>query len=182
MLQILICLISLYKMEGIKSRTALGGWKYHLIFGVTSVTDTYYTMRYNITLSKGSLVAHDLGLYFSYPVKDRIMSDKTVFINDLIGLVDSLPPDSILSRTVYEDKDQKVILFGFQPEQELSEHTASVPAVLHFLKGEADLTLGGDQQLALEGSWARIPANLPHSIKARSETFMLLTLNTSHRK
>jgi quercetin dioxygenase-like cupin family protein len=110
------------------------------------------------------------------------MDEKTVFIEDLKGLVKSLPPDSILSRSLYEDEHQKIILFGFQPGQELSEHTASVPAVLHFLQGEADLTLGKDQQLAREGSWARIPANLPHSIKARSETLMLLTLNNSQKE
>jgi quercetin dioxygenase-like cupin family protein len=109
------------------------------------------------------------------------MDDHTVFIEDLTGLVKVLPPDSILSRSVYEDKHQKIILFGFQPGQELSEHTAAVPAVLHFLKGEADLTLGEDQYLAKQGSWARIPANLPHSIKARSETLMLLTLNSSQK-
>ena len=35
-----------------------------------------------------------------------------------------------------------MISFGFAPGQELSEDTSAKPAILHFLKGEAQLTLG----------------------------------------
>ena len=48
------------------------------------------------------------------------------------------PPDKgILSRTLFSDDRLKVVLFGFAQGEELSEHTASMPAVLHFLQGEA---------------------------------------------
>ena len=69
------------------------------------------------------------------------MTDKMVFIEQLEDLIDSFPPDSILSRTIYQDDSLKTILFGFQPGQELSEHTASVPAILQFIKGEAQVIL-----------------------------------------
>lgn len=104
------------------------------------------------------------------------MSDKAVFIAQLADLIDSFPPDSILSRTVYQDDSLKTILFAFQPGQELSEHTAAVPAILQFIKGQARLELGQDQHTAGEGTWVRIPARLPHSIQAETETLMLLTL------
>ena len=104
------------------------------------------------------------------------MSDDLVYIEKLENLIDSFPPDSILSRMVYQDESIKTILFGFQPGQELSEHTASVPAILQFIKGKAEVVLGEEQQTAQEGTWVRIPANLPHSINAKTETLMLLTL------
>ena len=104
------------------------------------------------------------------------MSEDFVFIGNLEDLIDDFPPDSILSRTVFQDKSHKTILFGFQPGQELSEHTAAVPAILHFLTGEADVILGDSQHLAQKSSWVHSPANLPHSIYAKSETYMLLTL------
>ena len=45
------------------------------------------------------------------------------------------PPDKgILSRTLFNDDRLKVVLFGFAQAEELSEHTASMPAVLHFLR------------------------------------------------
>ena len=87
------------------------------------------------------------------------MSQDTVYIEQLEDLIDSFPPDSILSRTVYQDETIKVILFGFHPEQELSEHTAAVPALLHIIKGEAKMILGTDD-----------------SIHAKTLTYMLLYL------
>lgn len=104
------------------------------------------------------------------------MDDNPVFFQDLGSLLQTLPPDSILSRTIFQDKTIKTVLFGFQAGQELSEHTASVPAVLHFLQGEAQVILGEDQYQAQAGSWVHIPANISHSIRASQETLMLLTL------
>ncbi len=106
------------------------------------------------------------------------MSEETLYIEDLEGLIDVFPPDSILSRTVYQDESLKTILFGFQPGQELSEHTASVPAILHFIKGQAEVVLGDEHQIARRGTWIHLPANLSHSILAQDNTLMLLTLIT----
>jgi quercetin dioxygenase-like cupin family protein len=104
------------------------------------------------------------------------MTDNPLFIERLEDLIKAFPPDSILSRTIYQDDTIKTILFGFQPGQELSQHTASVPAILQFVKGEAKVILGEENQTAQVGTWIRIPANLPHSIHAETETLMLLTL------
>jgi quercetin dioxygenase-like cupin family protein len=87
------------------------------------------------------------------------------------------PPDKgILSRTLFNDDRLKVILFGFGQGEELSEHTASMPAVLHFLQGESKLTLGDDTCEAKAGSWVHMPAGLRHSIKALTPVLMLLLL------
>ncbi len=104
------------------------------------------------------------------------MTGSFTYIKDLESLIDTFPPDSILSRNIYQDESVKTILFGFKPGQELSEHTASVPAVLHFLSGKASLVLGEEAQSAQGGTWIHLPANLPHSIRAETETLMLLTL------
>jgi quercetin dioxygenase-like cupin family protein len=105
------------------------------------------------------------------------MKDQFSYIEDLTSLIDAFPPDSILSRNLYQDDTLKVILFGFQPGQELSEHTAAVPATLHFIRGKAAVTLGKEKQSAQEGTWIHLPAHLSHSIKAETETLMLLTLH-----
>ena len=87
------------------------------------------------------------------------------------------PPDKgILSRTLYNDDRLKAVLFGFGQGEELSEHTASMPAVLHFLQGEAKLTLGDDMLEARPGTWVHMPAGLKHSIKAKTPVVMLLLL------
>jgi quercetin dioxygenase-like cupin family protein len=91
-------------------------------------------------------------------------------------MVSDVPQDSILSRTVYDGEDVRAVLFRFAEGQELSEHTASMPAILHFLSGTASLTLGGEPAEAQPGSWVRMPAGMPHSVHATSPLTMLLLL------
>ncbi len=98
------------------------------------------------------------------------------YFGDLSDQLPDIPADSIISKTIYAGDDVKAILFGFAVGQELSEHTASVPAILHFLHGEADLTLGGDAMQAKPGTWVHMPAKLPHSIVARTPVVMLLLM------
>ena len=98
-------------------------------------------------------------------------------VDDLLDLIPEIPADTIISREVYGDDDLKVILFGFAVGQELSEHTAARPAVLHFLTGEALLTLGEDSLTARPGTWVHMPAHLPHSIMAQTQVIMLLLMH-----
>jgi quercetin dioxygenase-like cupin family protein len=86
------------------------------------------------------------------------------------------PADGTLSRTIYQDERLKVVLFGFSAGQELSEHTASTPAIMHFLKGDAQVTLGKDTVSAKAGTWVHMPPNLKHSIHANTPASMLLLL------
>jgi quercetin dioxygenase-like cupin family protein len=87
------------------------------------------------------------------------------------------PPDKgILSRTLSSDDRLQAVLFGFAQGEELSEHTASMPAVLHFLQGEAKLTLGDDTVEVRPGIWVHMPTGLRHSIRAKTPVVMLLLL------
>jgi len=103
------------------------------------------------------------------------MNAPYTLLADLAHQVET-PADGTLSRTIYQDERLKVVLFSFSAGQELSEHTASTPAVMHFLSGESEVTLGGDTVAAGAGSWVHMPAQLPHSIRAQSPVVMLLTL------
>jgi quercetin dioxygenase-like cupin family protein len=86
------------------------------------------------------------------------------------------PQDGILSRTIYQDDRVKAVLFGFAAGHELSEHTASKPAMLLFVKGEARVGLGDDVREARAGTWIHMPTNLKHSIEATTPVVMLLLL------
>jgi quercetin dioxygenase-like cupin family protein len=86
------------------------------------------------------------------------------------------PADGTLSRTLYVDDRLKVVLFGFAAGQELSEHTAATPAIMHFLRGDAEVTLGTAHIRAQSGSWIHMTPQLPHSIRTQSPTVMLLLL------
>ena len=111
------------------------------------------------------------------------MSETDLFtaVQDLGALVAEAPQDSIVSRTVLKDDDARVILFAFAPGEKLSEHTSSYPAILHFLEGEAALTLGEEAMAAQPGTWVHMAANLPHSVEAQTEVRMLLTMLTNNQ-
>jgi quercetin dioxygenase-like cupin family protein len=87
-----------------------------------------------------------------------------------------IPEDGILTRQVYDDESLRVVLFTFSKNQRLSEHTASSPALLHFLSGEATLTLGKESFEVRAGAWVRMDPGLAHSVLTKSPVTMLLIL------
>lgn len=104
------------------------------------------------------------------------MNKTHTYFENLAFLIPDIPTDSIISRTIFQDEQLKVVLFGFAQGQELSEHTASQPALLLFISGEADLTLGEERLKAIPGTFVHMTAKLPHSVQARTPVVMLLLL------
>jgi quercetin dioxygenase-like cupin family protein len=103
------------------------------------------------------------------------MKPDYTFIADLVQSQE-MPSDGILTRTVFADDSVKAVLFTFSQGQELSEHTATMPAILHFIQGEATLTLGSDALEARPGTWVHMPALTKHSIRTKTPVVMLLLL------
>jgi quercetin dioxygenase-like cupin family protein len=97
-------------------------------------------------------------------------------IHDLRALIDGIPPDSIVSRTVHDDARMKVTLFGFASGQELSDHTSARSAIIEILSGQVVLGLGDARFDLGPGAWAAMEPNLRHSVRAQREVVMLLTL------
>lgn len=98
----------------------------------------------------------------------------TTFV-DLAAEV-QIPDDGTLSRVLYRDDRLRVVVFAFDAGQELTEHTAAVPAVIQVVAGRLELTLGGETIPAGPGSWTHMPAHLPHSVIALEPSVMLLTM------
>ena len=100
-----------------------------------------------------------------------------VAIENLLNELE-IPKDGTLSRTLHRDDRVKIVLFGFAGGQELSQHTASVPAIIEILSGEARVTLDGEEKELSRGSWVFMEANLLHAVYAKSDVVMLLTMLT----
>ncbi len=104
------------------------------------------------------------------------MNKNYAYFIDLCEEIGEIPTNGIISRTLHSDDKLKAILFGIDKGQELSEHTSTMPAIIHILKGEARLTLGDDPKEAKAGSWVHMPPQLKHSIYAKTPLVMLLIL------
>jgi len=103
------------------------------------------------------------------------MSEPALFFADIAVLAPNVPR-GIHSQTLYDGPDLRLVLFAFAPDEELSEHTAARPAVVHVLDGEGDAVVGGDAHPIASGTWFRMPAGMPHSIRARTPLRVALYL------
>lgn len=103
------------------------------------------------------------------------MGNAYTFVADLVSEV-TIPENGILSRTLHHDDRVKVLVFGFAPGQELSAHTAPMPALLYFAQGEATLTLDGDTRRARPGTLVQLAPMVEHGIRAATPVVMLLVL------
>jgi quercetin dioxygenase-like cupin family protein len=103
------------------------------------------------------------------------MTETAVFFADLAAEAPPVPR-GIHSQTLYDGPDLRLVLFAFAPGEELSEHTAARPAVVHVLDGEGDAVVGGEMHPIAAGSWFRMPAGMAHSIRARTPLRMALYL------
>ena len=103
------------------------------------------------------------------------------FHRDLAALVGDIPDESIVSRQIVNDASVKVTLFGFAAGQELSEHTASKPAILQVVSGEGTFGLGAEVMEVGPGSWVHMAPHLPHTVTARTPLVLLLVNRSAIR-
>ena len=102
-----------------------------------------------------------------------------VFIASLLAEA-PIPTRGILSQTLSDDDDVRLVVFSFAAGEELSEHTAARPAIVHILAGDAEVVADGEVYAAGAGSWLRMAAGTSHAIRARSGMVMALYLLPRH--
>ncbi len=103
------------------------------------------------------------------------MDDQKPVVADLEALV-QIAEGGIVSKSIVENNHHKIILFCLAPGQELSEHTASVPASIHVLRGRGTVRLGDEDYTTHPGSLYYMPAQLRHAVVAEGELVFLLTM------
>ena len=84
--------------------------------------------------------------------------------------------NGIVSRTVLRTPGVRVVLFGFEVGQELSEHTAPYQALVQVLEGECEFRVSGEPYTLKAGDLLSMPPHAPHSLRAITRFAMLLTL------
>jgi quercetin dioxygenase-like cupin family protein len=86
-------------------------------------------------------------------------------------------PSAIVSRTVLQTPEARVVLFTFADGQELTSHTNRRRALVHVLEGACDFFFAGKWQRLDAGTFLHLPPNHPHAVRAAAGPFsMLLTL------
>ncbi len=84
--------------------------------------------------------------------------------------------DGIVSKTFLDRPEVKEVLFAMSMGQELSEHTAGMPASIHVLKGKGIITLDKDESEVRPGTWIYMSKGQVHAVRATEDLVFLLTL------
>lgn len=87
-----------------------------------------------------------------------------------------IPKAGITSCPVYKSERLRAIIFGFADGEEMSEHTAAVPAIAQVLEGECTFTFEQESKQLKAGAWVHMDAHLPHSITATTPLKLMLYL------
>ena len=95
--------------------------------------------------------------------------------DDVAGEVE-IPADGTLSRVLFKDGPLRLVAFAFDAGQELTEHTASVPAIVQVISGALTVEVGGERHRMGPQSWLFLEAGEPHSVYADEPSQMLLTM------
>ena len=91
----------------------------------------------------------------------------------LHGLIERVP-GAIVSRPIARAPGGSVTLLSLDAGQELGEHTAAFDGVILVLEGAVELTIGGACVTARSGEAVRMPAGVPHAVRAAEPLEMLL--------
>ncbi len=103
------------------------------------------------------------------------MDDSAPIVADL-GEMEQVADRGIVSKSIVENEHHKIIHFTLAAGQELSEHTAGVPAVIHVLRGRGRVVLDGEEYEAGPGKLYYMPAHLKHAVQAQGDLVFLLTM------
>ena len=101
-------------------------------------------------------------------------SDGAIVV-DLDGMIE-FAKEGIVSKTVADKPHAKIILFSMAAGQYLWEHTASMPAVIHVLRGKGEVKLGRKWHPVKPGAWIHMRTGLDHAVKAAEDLVFLVTL------
>src|SRR5687767_12107110 len=110
------------------------------------------------------------------------MSQKTLIATteaQAITLADAVQVSAsgIVSRTVLQTPEARVVLFTFADGQELTSHTSRRRALVQILDGVCDFFFAGRWQRLTAGTFLHLPPDHPHAVRAGAGPFsMLLTL------
>lgn len=83
-------------------------------------------------------------------------------------------PKATVSNTVLKGEGVNVVLFAFDKDEELSEHTAAMPVLVQCLEGEILISAEGREVTLKPGGLVHFTTRLPHAVKALTPAKMAL--------
>lgn len=94
---------------------------------------------------------------------------------ELEGLV-AYAENAVVSRTLSKGPSGTLTVFALDAGQEISEHTTPHEAFAVGLDGSTEFTVGGRKAVLRKAEILRLPADVPHALKAVERCKLLLVM------
>lgn len=94
------------------------------------------------------------------------------------GLAEALPvtASATTSRSLVDNDRVRVVAFAFDTGEQLTEHTAAMPAVVQLISGALRFEVAGEAHQLAPGDCAYLAAREPHSLEALEPSLMTLVM------
>ncbi|RRD61743.1 cupin domain-containing protein [Leucobacter sp. OH1287] len=96
---------------------------------------------------------------------------------DLASTVEIKPGDRV-AQSAFRGEGVNTVLFAFDTDAGLAEHTAAHPVIIQALEGSILVTADGREVTLEPGGFVHFTARLPHAVRALSPSKMLLFMLT----
>ena len=88
----------------------------------------------------------------------------------------TVAPGQIVSKTLAQNPYVSITLFAFSKGEEIGTHDSSGDAMVQVLEGTGQFTVDGTEHVLSVGETLVMPAKKPHSVYAKEDFKMLLTV------
>ena len=86
-------------------------------------------------------------------------------------------PGEVVSKTLVQNDSVSITLFAFSKGEEIGEHDSKGDAMVNVLEGEAVFTIAGKPYEVKAGESLIMPANIMHSVYAKTNFKMMLIVS-----
>ena len=106
-----------------------------------------------------------------------IMTD----VQDIASMI-QVNEGATVSRTVMHCEGMRLVLFSFDKDEILSEHTAAMPVILQTLEGALEISADGRTVILRPGDVIHFGTRLPHAVRALESSMMALFMLDSRER
>ena len=106
-----------------------------------------------------------------------IMTD----VQDIASMI-QINEQATVSRTVMHCEGMRLVLFSFDKDEILSEHTAAMPVILQTLEGALEITADGRTVILRPGDVIHFGTRLPHAVRALEPSKLALFMLGSRER
>lgn len=102
-------------------------------------------------------------------------------LQDVAAMV-AVNEGATVSRTVMHAEGVRLVLFSFDTDEYLSEHTAAMPVLLFALEGSLEIEADGRVVVLKPGDVIHFGARLPHAVRALEPSKLALYMLDKREK